>query len=128
MLDVHVPHRSAHSWADFCIHIGTIVVGLLIAVGLEQMVEVIHHRSEIKETLEALRQEREQNHKGFAINAGAFRYLMNLRNDFLVLSYLRRHPGTPEEKLPGVLRWGVPIFPRRNPHGKRLSRQALPRA
>ena len=43
MLDVHPPHEAAHSWKDFLIHIATIVIGLVIAVGLEQAVELIHH-------------------------------------------------------------------------------------
>jgi hypothetical protein len=44
MLDVHPPHEAAHSWRDFFIHIATICVGLLIAIGLEQSVEALHHR------------------------------------------------------------------------------------
>ncbi len=43
MLDVHPPHQPTHTWRDFFIHIATISVGLLIAVGLEQCVEAIHH-------------------------------------------------------------------------------------
>lgn len=43
MLDVHVPHKTEHTWSDFLIHIATIVVGLIIAIGLEQTVEFIHH-------------------------------------------------------------------------------------
>jgi hypothetical protein len=43
MLDVHPPHEAAHTWKDFFIHIATISVGLLIAVGLEQSVEAVHH-------------------------------------------------------------------------------------
>ena len=55
MLDVHPPHESAHTWRDFFIHIATIVVGLLIAVGLEQTVEAIRHAHERTELHEALR-------------------------------------------------------------------------
>jgi hypothetical protein len=44
MLDVHPPHEIAHTWRSFLIHIATIVIGLFIAVGLEQIVEFIHHR------------------------------------------------------------------------------------
>jgi hypothetical protein len=44
MLDVHVPQQAVHTWKDFFVHIATIVVGLLIAVALEQSVEAIHHR------------------------------------------------------------------------------------
>jgi hypothetical protein len=44
MLDVHPPHHAASTWRDFFIHIITIVIGLLIAIGLEQTVEYFHHR------------------------------------------------------------------------------------
>ena len=44
MLDVHAPHATVHTWKDFFIHIAIITIGLLIAVGLEQSVEVFHHR------------------------------------------------------------------------------------
>ena len=44
-LDVHPAHHAATTWRDFFIHIATIVLGLLIAVGLEQRVEHFHHRS-----------------------------------------------------------------------------------
>ncbi|HEX3838097.1 MAG TPA: hypothetical protein VHW25_14135 [Steroidobacteraceae bacterium] len=42
MLDVHAPHQPTHTWRDFFIHIATIVVGLLIAVALEQTLEAFH--------------------------------------------------------------------------------------
>ena len=44
MLDVHPPHAPTHTWKDFFIHIATIVIGLIIAVGLEQAVEALHNR------------------------------------------------------------------------------------
>jgi hypothetical protein len=44
MLEAHAPHQAIHTWADFFVHIATIVLGLLIAVGLEQTVEYSHHR------------------------------------------------------------------------------------
>jgi hypothetical protein len=60
MLDVHVPHAT-HTWQDFLIHIGTIVVGLFIAIGLEQTVEAIHHARERQELIDEMRAEAEQN-------------------------------------------------------------------
>ena len=57
MLDVHPPHAAAHTWKDFFIHIATIVVGLIIAVGLEQTVEAIHQRHELQKAREELREE-----------------------------------------------------------------------
>lgn len=106
MLDVHVPHPT-HTWKDFFIHIATIVVGLLIAIGLEQTVEYIHHRFEIKETREALSREKEENRRRFAVNTTSFRWeAAELTNNLRVLAFLQQHPGTVEEKLPGVLQWG----------------------
>jgi hypothetical protein len=49
MLDVHPAHHAANSWKEFFVHIATIVLGLLIAVGIEQTVEYFHHRREIAE-------------------------------------------------------------------------------
>ncbi len=66
MLEPHPPHHTPNTWRDFVIHIATIVVGLLIAVSLEQTVEYIHHRQEIAETREALHDERLDNYTRFA--------------------------------------------------------------
>jgi hypothetical protein len=108
MLDVHPPHQAAHSWKDFFIHIATIVVGLIIAVGLEQAVESIHHHYEINETREALKLEREENRKRFVRYCANYRWeTAALNNNMLVLTYLEQHPGTPQEKLPGVVYWGM---------------------
>ena len=49
MLDVHPPHAPTHTWRDFLIHIATIVIGLLIAIGLEQTVEFVHHEHQRSE-------------------------------------------------------------------------------
>jgi hypothetical protein len=46
MLDVHAPHESIHTWKGFVIHIATITIGLLIAIGLEQTIEYLHHRQQ----------------------------------------------------------------------------------
>ena len=68
MLDVHPPHQPAHSWRDFFIHIATIVVGLLIAVAIEQTVEWIHHRHQLREAREAIHEELIRNHQEMQYN------------------------------------------------------------
>lgn len=57
MLDIHPPHHAASTWRDFFIHIATIVIGLLIALCLEGMVEWSHHRHLVNEARETLRHE-----------------------------------------------------------------------
>jgi hypothetical protein len=61
MLDVHPAHHAASTWRDFFIHIATIVIGLLIAIGLEQTVEFFHHRHQRHQLQEDLHNEAEQN-------------------------------------------------------------------
>jgi hypothetical protein len=61
MLEVHAPHKIVHTWKDFLIHIATIVVGLLIAVSLEQTVEFFHHRHQRNQLDEALQRDGEAN-------------------------------------------------------------------
>ncbi len=108
MLDVHPPHNSAHTWPDFFIHIATIVIGLLIAIGLEQTVELIHHRHQIRDAREALAAEHRENIRRYHINVGDHLLrLANHHNDQRVLRYLLAHQGTPQDKLPGVITFGA---------------------
>jgi hypothetical protein len=106
MLDVHPAHHAASSWREFFIHIATIVLGLCIAVGLEQTVEYFHHRLLVAETRQELRQEREENHKHFAEMVRYWREgVARIQNNLVVLRYLQQHPTTPREKLPGIPIW-----------------------
>jgi hypothetical protein len=83
MHEVHPPHEAVHTWRGFLLHIATIVIGLLIAVLLEQTVEFFHDRHQ-RNLLE------EQMHEVFEGNLrsdeasfkqlGAFRsYLIELK-------------------------------------------------
>ena len=107
MLDVHPPHEPINSWKGFSLHISTIVIGLLIAVGLEQTVEYFHHRHEIREAREALAAEHEENIRRYHKNVhGHLLRLANQNNDQRVLRYLLAHPDAPQDKLPGVMTFG----------------------
>jgi hypothetical protein len=57
MIDVHPPEHGIHGSRDFLIHLLTITVGLLIALGLEASVEALHHRQERKEAEAMIRRE-----------------------------------------------------------------------
>ena len=61
MLDVHPAHHAASTWRDFFIHIATIVIGLVIAVGLEQAVEAVHHHHQREALIADFRGECERN-------------------------------------------------------------------
>ena len=59
-MDIHKPH-AAKTWREFFVEIGTIVVGILIALGLEQVIESAHNRTIADEAREAVRAEVEEN-------------------------------------------------------------------
>jgi hypothetical protein len=100
MLDVHAPHERAHSWSDFFIHIATIVIGLLIAVGLEQTVEYFHHRHQAREGLELLRREVDANRLSLRFDAKVVALSEREQHANLgVLQRLRNHKLQPDEHL-----------------------------
>jgi hypothetical protein len=106
MLDVHAPHEAAHSWKDFLIHISTIVIGLLIAVGLEQTVEWIHHRHQVADTRRALSEEREHDIEQFAKETTMFRLeTVRFQKNLEVLDFLQKHPRSETASLPGKINW-----------------------
>lgn len=106
MLDVHPPHEAAHSWKDFLIHIATIVIGLLVAIGLEQSVEWMHHRQQVAETRRALAEERQQSIEEFARTTRVFRLeTARFQTNLAVLKYVEKHPGSRPESWPGAMNW-----------------------
>jgi hypothetical protein len=111
LLDVHTIHAPVRAWRDFFIHIATIVVGLCIAVGIQQTVEFVQHRHQLAELRQALRLERENNYKILTENTTSWRWgTAELQNNLLVFQYLLQHPGIPQEQLPGVLLWATSPF------------------
>jgi len=55
-MDIHKP-KAAHSWREFLTEIGTIVCGILIALGLEQAVEAFHRHHLVEQAEDAMRTE-----------------------------------------------------------------------
>ena len=55
-MHLHLP-KPLHGWREFVGEVGIIVLGVLIALGAEQVVERIHERSRIDQLRSALRAE-----------------------------------------------------------------------
>jgi hypothetical protein len=95
MLDVHPPHHPTHTWRDFFIHIATIVIGLIIAIGLEQTVEFFHHRHQLQKAREELRDEIQSNRSA---NAKQMAYLHQVQAELhtdMTLLLAHRMKNTP---------------------------------
>jgi hypothetical protein len=102
-MEVHSPHQSIHTWRDFFIHIATIVVGLLIAVGLEQGVEALHHRHQRHQLEEDIRAEAERNvtilQKHLDVNIPA---MLSFRETLTAVRTAPAKEGWVDLTLPGV--------------------------
>ena len=55
-MDIHKP-KAFHSWREFVSEIAIIVIGVLIALGAEQVVSHLHERQMSREAREAIRRE-----------------------------------------------------------------------
>lgn len=59
-MEIHKPH-AAKTWKEFFIELGTIVIGILIAIGLEQSVDYVHHLDQLRDLRVELRAELDEN-------------------------------------------------------------------
>jgi hypothetical protein len=115
MLDVHAPHEVMHTWKGFFIHIATIVVGLFIAVALEQSVEAIHRHRELAALRQDLRQESQQiladARKSESAHLYEIRWLTT-RITQTQLAIQERHPIGPRETndMPSYASPDIPIW------------------
>lgn len=100
MLDVHPPHEPVHTWKSFFVHIATIVIGLLIAIGLEQTVEHFHHRHQAREARARLLAEVEENGEIARANAYALQmHQRHLREGLAVLERARTKTLLPTDHI-----------------------------
>jgi hypothetical protein len=98
MLDVHPAHHAATSWKEFFVHIATIVLGLLIAVGLEQTVEYFHHRSLGREAAEQLVAERRFDERSNEVNIFTTeRHERDLKRDLAILHAMKAKAPLPNQ-------------------------------
>jgi hypothetical protein len=96
VLDVHPPHEKVHGMKDFLIHILTITIGLLIALGLEGCVEWQHHRHLVAEAKESLHAEIKSNSEKVAASlTGLHKHQDELKHDLEVLDYIIEHKKAP---------------------------------
>lgn len=60
-MEVEVPEHAISTWKEFLVHMGTIVLGVLIAISFEQTVEWLHHRHQRHQLVEDMHDEAEEN-------------------------------------------------------------------
>lgn len=60
-MEIHAPEKPIHSRKEFMFHMFTVVLGILIALGLEGIVEWAHHRALVREARENITTEIQRN-------------------------------------------------------------------
>ena len=69
-MHVHLP-KPLHGWREFLGEVGIIVIGVLIALGAEQVVEAAHWNHQVRDAREALDEEIAHTNRAFAFRAAA---------------------------------------------------------
>jgi hypothetical protein len=67
---VHLP-KPLHGWRDFAGEVGVIVLGVLIAIGLGQVVDMMRWRAEVRDARAALGDDMAQSNRVFAYRVAA---------------------------------------------------------
>jgi hypothetical protein len=92
-LDVHAPHHSISGWKDFLVHLVTITVGLMIAVGIEGCVELHREHSLVKEARTTLHDEIAYNSKKMEEQVATLDAdEATMRKNLEVLKNIQEHP------------------------------------
>ena len=98
VIDVHSPHEPVHGWRDFFIHLITITIGLLIALGLEGGVEWMHHRHLVHEAEASLHAEIQNNAQAIAGSISDLHQRQaELKHDVDVLKYIVANKKSPKD-------------------------------
>jgi type II secretory pathway pseudopilin PulG len=107
MIDIHPPHHAPMTRREFFTHLGIVVLGILIAIGLEQAVEYFHHRHQLYEAREAIHAEIEARATSLdhAI-ATTISSQQDMQRNAALLRAAGEHDSTPTSAL--VYKWGTP--------------------
>jgi hypothetical protein len=69
-MHVHLP-KPLHGWREFVGEVGVIVLGVMIAIGLDQAVEAMHWRGEVRDASAAIQEDMGQSNRAFAYRVAA---------------------------------------------------------
>ncbi len=88
-MEIHAPHHPIMSVREFLVHLAMVTLGILIALGLEQSVEVYHHRELAQEARANMLTELSENKKELESHLSGLPKLQKDReNDLAVVNQL----------------------------------------
>jgi hypothetical protein len=105
-MEVHPPDHPIMTWKQFLVHMSTICLGLLIALGLEHVAELVHQHEQIKQAREALDLERRKNIVLLQqASIESRREQVIYSGNLAALEYIKAHPNAPLNQLPAAIQW-----------------------
>ena len=111
MIDIHPPQHAAITRREFFVHLFIVVLGILIAIGLEQSVEYFHHRHQVSELRREFETERRANIIHFDAGTAEWRrFAPLLQGNLRTLAYLHAHPGALPSQWPSRMSWYTMSF------------------
>lgn len=91
-MEIHAPHEPILTFREFMVHLLVVTVGILIALGLEQSVEVFHHHLLAAEARENMLSEIADNQKELQSALAKIPAMQkNRKDDLAVLAQLMEH-------------------------------------
>jgi len=100
MIDVHAPEHRISGGRDFFLHLFTITVGLLIALGLENAAEAWHHRHQRQEAEQTIQRELVYNKKHLIETA--FVLQQEMESLTKAMAYLEARSGNRPASVAGI--------------------------
>lgn len=108
MIDIHPPQHAPMTRREFFVHLLIVILGILIAIGLEQTVEVIHHAHERRALIENFHQECADNLKVFELDLGLVHQNIAWgQSSLAILRNARPQDGYITVTMPPGSRWGM---------------------
>ena len=107
MIDIHPPQHAPMTRREFFTHLFIVVLGILVAIGLEQSVEYLHHRHQLYEAREAIHAEIEA--KATRLDraiADTLVWQLDMQRNTALLRAAGDHDSTPTTAL--LYHWGTP--------------------
>ena len=93
MIDVHLPHGKLYDIKEIFLHLFIITLGLLIALSLEGLVEIEHHRHLVREAESGLRAEIATNEDAMGLRRQELKDLQKqMDTNLKTLAEMREHP------------------------------------
>ncbi|MDB5439015.1 MAG: hypothetical protein JWM33_1442 [Caulobacteraceae bacterium] len=92
-----------HGWRELLKEVGTIVIGVLIAIGAEQTVEALHHRAQAREMAEKLRAESEENRPVIAYDVESLQAGL-ASTDAILVAFAKGESAAPRLQKPDLYR------------------------